>query len=97
MSHREDPKCLPPDDVGYVERKHPKVDAAISARSEAIKLRMFSDPQDASVNLILESSSESGPGLLVEGNRIEKLILSLLDETNGHGTKRASAERITSS
>ena len=30
-------------------------------------------------------------------DRIEKLTLRLLDETDGHGTSRASAERITSS
>ena len=30
-------------------------------------------------------------------DRIEKLTLRLLDETDGHGTRRASAERITSS
>ena len=97
MSDSEHPKGLPSDDVGYIIRKYPKVDSTISARPKAIKLRVVCDPQDASVHLIFESSSESGPGFFVEGNRVEKLSLRLLDETDSHGTKRASAERITSS
>jgi len=58
---------------------------------------MTGDPKDASVHLILESPSEPGTSLFVERNHVEELTLRLLDETDDHGTKRAAAERITSS
>ncbi len=97
VSDRENPQDIPPNDVGNVVREHPKIDAAIASWSEATKVRVIGDPQDASVHLILESPSKSGTGFLVGGNRLEKLTLRLLDETDRHGINRASAARITSS
>lgn len=58
---------------------------------------MFGNPQDASIHLLFESAPQPSAGSFIEGDGVEKLLLSLLDEADSHGIKRSSAERITSS
>ena len=97
MGYRENPKSLPSDDVGQVIRKYPKVDAPIGTCTKAIEFRVVSNPQNAPIHLVLEPPSKSATGLLIVGDGIEKLVQSLINKANRHGTKRLSAARLTSS
>jgi hypothetical protein len=58
---------------------------------------MVGDPQDAPIDFILEALAETGTNLLIFGDRIEKLALSLINEPDRHGANRRSASRMTSS
>lgn len=62
-----------------------------------IELRMVFNPQDASVHLVLESSSPARASFFVVHDRIEKLTLSFLNKADHYGDSRFSASRITSS
>ena len=97
MSDRENPERAIPNDEGDVIGKYTEIDAAIVARSQMVSLGMIRNPQDAPIHLVLEPPPHTGAGYFVVVNRIEELALRLLDETDGHGARRLSATRITSS
>ena len=97
VGNRENPKHVCSHYIRNVIGKDPQVDAAIFAKSQPVKQRVVSDPQNVPVNFVLETFPQTDPSFFVIGDGIEKLLLRLLDKPDGHGTSRFSAARMTSS